>query len=254
MELAGLRTVGVEALSRFPAGTGSPQEWFAAAAAAGAGTSLELRALHNAVTVLPDLAGFLSLNVSPATAMTTSFTRLLGRLPLHDIVVELTEHDAVADYPALLTHLAPLRADGLRIAVDDAGAGFASMRHVLTLVPDLIKLDLSLVRGVHADAPRRALAAALTTFAAQTGALVVAEGVETADELRCLRELGVHYGQGYHLGRPVPAASLPGAGRPGCGDDQPGSAPVAPGPPPHLPRARPATDATTVRAATARRR
>jgi EAL domain-containing protein (putative c-di-GMP-specific phosphodiesterase class I) len=92
----------------------------------------------------------------------------------------------------------------MRLAIDDTGAGFASLRHILNLEPDIIKLDISLTRGVDVDRARRALAAALIAFAANTGASIVAEGVETASELSVLRDLGVGFGQGYLLGRPGP--------------------------------------------------
>ncbi|MFD0482123.1 EAL domain-containing protein [Kineococcus sp. GCM10028916] len=206
VELAGLQGVGVEALSRFPAGT--PDSWFADARRVGAGERLELAALLAALAQRPRGAGFLSLNVSPALCLSPALARALAGHDPAGLVLEITEHEAVDDYPALLRHLSPLRAAGLRIAVDDAGAGFASMRHVLALGPEFIKLDLSLIRDVHLDATRRALAASLTTFARHAGAHVVAEGIETAEELECLRGLGVSHGQGFHLGRPVPAGGV----------------------------------------------
>ncbi|WP_432544640.1 bifunctional diguanylate cyclase/phosphodiesterase [Kineococcus sp. SYSU DK002] len=207
-ELDGLRPVGHEALSRFP--VGAPDTWFADAARVGSGERLELAAVRAALAQRPAGEGFLSLNVSPALATSPALARALEGERLGTLVLEITEHEAVADYPALLRRLAPLREAGLRVAVDDAGAGFASMRHVLALEPDFIKLDMSLIRGIHLDGTRRALAASLTTFAHQTGALVVAEGIEDVRELHCLRGLGVSHGQGYHLGRPAP----PGAAAP----------------------------------------
>lgn len=122
------------------------------------------------------------------------------------LVVELTEHEQVPDYPQLLAVLTGLRASGLRLAVDDTGAGFASLQHVTHLHPDIVKLDTAFVRDVHRDASRRAVARALTAFAGDIGAALVAEGIETAEELRELLRLGTHLGQGYHLGRPAPAA------------------------------------------------
>jgi diguanylate cyclase (GGDEF)-like protein len=212
--LDGLQSVGVEALSRFPTPGPAPDVWFTTATRMGAGVRLELAALLNAVETLPALDDrFLALNVSPATIMTPAFHELASRLPLFRIVLEITEHEAVEDYDALSRLLAPYREDGLRIAVDDAGAGFASMRHILALVPDFIKLDISLVRGIDADAGRQALAAALTAFADRTDAVVIAEGIETETELRALRDLDVGYGQGYFLGRP--GALLPPAERVG---------------------------------------
>lgn len=134
---------------------------------------------------------------------------MLTAVPVHRIVVEITEHAPIEDYDTLNQALRPLRRDGLRVAIDDAGAGYASMRHILSVVPDFLKLDLSLVRGIDRDLPRQALAAALAAFAYTTDALVVAEGIETATELATLERLGIHYGQGYHLARPAsPPTSL----------------------------------------------
>lgn len=203
LSLDTLTQVGAEALSRFPDGI-DPTEWFAAAAAVGAGTDLELFALDRAVAALPDLRGFLAVNVCAATVATPGFTRRLTGLPLERVVVELTEHEAIEDYQALNEVLHPLRARGLRLAVDDTGAGFASMRHVLALMPDLIKLDISLVRDIDHDPARQALVSALVAFATSTGAKIIAEGIETAEELGCLRGLNVQLGQGYHLARPAP--------------------------------------------------
>lgn len=194
--------VGFEALSRFP--EGGPDEWFRAAAAAGVGPDLELRAVASGVRVLPDLEGFLAVNLSANAVRDPRLLHGLHRLPLERLVIELTEHEAVDDYLALAKVLEPLRARGLRVAIDDAGAGFASMRHILALRPDLIKLDMSIVRGVETDPTRHALVAALLAFATQTGATMVAEGIETLDELSCLRSLGVPLGQGYYLARPAP--------------------------------------------------
>ncbi|WP_285601112.1 EAL domain-containing protein [Kineosporia sp. NBRC 101731] len=205
--LDGLATVGVEALSRFPVGSGRPDEWFTSATRAGVGLELELAAVRNALTILPALRGFLGINVSPRTLVSPAFGRLVTSLPLKSIVIEVTEHEAVDDYDALNEVLRPWRERGMRIAVDDAGAGFASMRHVLTLVPDFIKLDISLVRGVDTDPAKRALAGALAAFAQKIGSSVIAEGIETAAELSVLRGLKVEFGQGYHLSLPGPLAN-----------------------------------------------
>ncbi|SNR64805.1 bifunctional diguanylate cyclase/phosphodiesterase [Blastococcus mobilis] len=207
VELGSSHLVGVEALSRFPSSGHGPDYWFGAAAV-GLELDLELTALSRALEHAPDTGGFLSVNVSPATVMTDRFLDRLESAPVDRLVLELTEHTAVEDYDALLRRLAPARSAGLRLAVDDAGAGYASLRHVLALAPDLIKLDRSLVCDVGRDPVRAALAAALTTFADQIGAHVVAEGIETAEELAALQALSVPYGQGYHLGRPAPAGTF----------------------------------------------
>jgi EAL domain-containing protein (putative c-di-GMP-specific phosphodiesterase class I) len=126
------------------------------------------------------------------------------------IVMELTEQVKVDDYPRLSSALTELRLMGVRLAIDDTGAGFASLAHILKLGPDIIKLDRELTCGIDHDPVRRALAAALVTFAAHTGADIIAEGIETAAELEVLQGLGIRYGQGYFLGRPTSVDSIPG--------------------------------------------
>ena len=105
-------------------------------------------------------------------------------------------------YEDIAAVMAPLQAQGLRIAIDDAGAGYASLRHVLNLHPEIVKLDISITRGIDTDRSRRALAAALRGFASETGCSIVAEGIETPAELSTLQALGISRAQGYHLGRP----------------------------------------------------
>jgi len=104
--------------------------------------------------------------------------------------------------------LKPLRKRGLRIAVDDTGAGHSSFRHILQMHPDYIKLDMSLSRGIDRDPARRALASALIWFAREIGCKLVAEGVEKASELRTLRDIGVKIVQGHLIARPAPPAEI----------------------------------------------
>jgi len=125
-------------------------------------------------------------------------------VPAGRIVLEITEHSPVSDYDVLRRALEPLRELGVRVAIDDVGAGFASMRHVLRLDPDLLKLDMTLTRAIDADTSRHALVVALVAFAAQVGAGVVAEGVETQEELSALEDAGVQFAQGFLLARPGP--------------------------------------------------
>jgi EAL domain-containing protein (putative c-di-GMP-specific phosphodiesterase class I) len=136
------------------------------------------------------------------------FTPLLQNLDLSRVLLEITEHASVSDYDRLIEILAPLRALGLRIGVDDAGAGYASMRHILSIEPDLLKLDISLTRGIDRDLKRRALASALIALARETRISILAEGVETASELQTLRALGVTKAQGYYLARPMPLTDI----------------------------------------------
>ena len=205
------RIVGVECLSRFdlePRRT--PDVWFAEAREIGLGVRLELNAILSALDGLRGVAGdfYVALNVSPQTLISGGIDGYIDDIDPRRVVLEVTEHSLVDDYGLLNERLGPLREAGVRIAVDDAGAGYASMRHVLAIHPDIIKLDLSLTRGIDSDSPRRALAAALIEFARQTQSRVVAEGVETASELVALQALGVDDVQGYHLARPLEVAAL----------------------------------------------
>lgn len=205
------RIVGVECLSRFklePQRT--PDVWFAEAREIGLGVRLELNAILSALEGLRQMPGdfYVALNVSPQTIISGGIDGYIDDLDPHRVVLEITEHSLVDDYGLLNDRLTPLREAGVRVAVDDAGAGYASMRHVLAIHPDIIKLDLSLTRDIDSDSPRRALAAALIEFARQTQSHVVAEGVETASELEALQALGVDDVQGYHLARPLEAEAL----------------------------------------------
>ena len=204
-DLAGGQLVGVEALARFPNEPARPPDaWFQDAWTCGRGIDLELAAIRAATDQIDrvPVGAVLSVNASPATAVSPLLGSLLEGLPQDRIVLELTEHTQVEDYDALLTGLRGLRRRGVRIAVDDTGAGYAGLRHLLHVRPDIVKLDVALTRGVDTDPARRALAAGLVTFAQEIDAAVVAEGIETEDELQTLRTLGIGWGQGYHLARP----------------------------------------------------
>lgn len=206
--IADLRTGrirGVEALARFPREPlRPPNEWFDEATTVGRGNALELAAASSALDHLDDLPAevFLAINVSPAAAIDPSLPGLLADRHDHRVVLEVTEHAPVDDYDELLANVDHLRARGVRIAVDDAGAGFAGLHHVLRLRPDILKLDITLTRDIDHDPARRALSTALVSFADEIGAVIIAEGIETEQELQTLRSLGISWGQGYHLARP----------------------------------------------------
>jgi EAL domain-containing protein (putative c-di-GMP-specific phosphodiesterase class I) len=209
--LADNRTAGFECLSRFHLNpVRPPNEWFAEAAEIGLGVELEIVAIRQALRGLDQLPSsvYLTINASPGTLVSGALHSVLSEVDVPRVVVEITEHDFVDDYGQLLTELAKLRARGLRVAIDDVGAGYSSMRHILKIQPDFIKLDISLTQGIDGDATRRALAAALVAFAGETGATIVAEGVETESELRTLKRLGITKAQGYHLARPAPLAEF----------------------------------------------
>jgi EAL domain-containing protein (putative c-di-GMP-specific phosphodiesterase class I) len=201
------RPAGLEALTRFAATPPrTPDLWFAEAAETGLGVALELAAIRAAMAILPSLpdSAYLAVNASPQTILSAEFAGVMGMVPAAQIVLELTEHAEVESYDGLLDALRPLRERGIRVAVDDAGAGYSSLQHILHLQPDLIKLDMALTRHVDLDPARKALAAALIAFARDTHCEIIAEGVETASELATLRALGVEKAQGYFLGRPMP--------------------------------------------------
>jgi EAL domain-containing protein (putative c-di-GMP-specific phosphodiesterase class I) len=147
---------------------------------------------------------FLALNLSPEALVELAHrANLREDLPLGQLVIEVTEHSVVDSYAALHRELGPLRARGLRIAVDDAGAGYASLRHVLELRPDFIKVDRSLIHGISDDHARRVAVSAFLSLALDLGATVVAEGVEREADLTTVGELGLHAVQGFLLGRPT---------------------------------------------------
>jgi EAL domain-containing protein (putative c-di-GMP-specific phosphodiesterase class I) len=209
VRLSDMSIAGAEALSRFRSEpVRSPDKWFTEAGEVGLKTELELKTMHKALAEYRSLWRraplYLGLNSSPQTIVEGSLTRLLPGLPADRIILEITEHDYVEDYDQLRRALQLLRAAGVKIAIDDAGSGYASMRHILNVAPDFIKLDNSLTREIDKDGMRRALAGALIAFGSQTNCHIVAEGVETTAELETLRELGVHAAQGYHLARPSP--------------------------------------------------
>jgi EAL domain-containing protein (putative c-di-GMP-specific phosphodiesterase class I)/CheY-like chemotaxis protein len=213
VELATGVTVGYEALARFRAlPEHPPNVWFADAAAVGLGTDLEVLAARSALDLVHTLAPeqYLAINVSPATLVTNAFRELALESPLNQVVFEITEHEPVDDYDIVAALSKELRRRGARVAVDDAGAGYASLQHILKLEPDIIKLDIEFVRHVDADPIKTALAGALASFAQQIGATITAEGIETGEELSCLQALGVTHGQGYFLGRPAPVATYRG--------------------------------------------
>ena len=203
------RRVGAEALSRFPAEWGrAPDVVFGEAHSIGDGDRLELLALARAAALLDEVSGYVSMNVSPQTLLTPLCAEVLAGLPLDRVVLELSEHTPVHDYAALGAALAPLRARGMRLAIDDVGAGFSSLRHIVITGPDVIKMDRSIVSGLDSDPILAKLAQSLVGFAHSFDICVIAEGVETAAEHAVLQDLGVDGGQGWLFGRPGPADLL----------------------------------------------
>ncbi len=201
------RTIGYEALARFDdEPIRGPNHWFAEAEEVGLGRELEVQAAQTALSHLPRLASdqLLGINLSPATILADWRAGLGSDVPWERVVVELTEHVVIEDYQAIQRALESFRELGAMLSVDDTGAGFASLRHILDLAPDYVKLDISLCRGIDRDPARRALASALVAFTLETNSVLVAEGVEEPEERATLKELGVNFAQGYLLGRPAP--------------------------------------------------
>ena len=210
-DLKSLEIIGCEALCRFVATPyRSPDKWFADAAAVGLGIELELAVIKAAMAAFPSLPGTISMSVNASPEAVIS-GRLADTLDLRygdRIIVEITEHAQVASYEDLHDRLAPVKLHGVRVAVDDAGAGYSGLQHIVQLGPDVIKMDMSLTRAVDSDPARRALASAMVFYAREMGSCVVAEGIETEAELETLKLLGANRGQGYLLGKPGPMEAL----------------------------------------------
>lgn len=200
------RIAGVESLSRFSDAPGrAPDRWFGDAARVGMEVELETAAIRQALRGMPRLPDdlYMSINASPSVILSGAIFHEIRDMPAHRIVLEITEHALIENYGRIVEALQPLRERGIRIAVDDAGSGYSSFRHILHLDPDIIKLDMSLTAKVDTDPSRRALAAAMAGFSAETGMAIVAEGVETASELEALQRIGIPLAQGYLLGKPM---------------------------------------------------
>ncbi len=199
------RLIGYEALARFPdAPERPPSTWFAQANACGLGPELEAAAIRAALEPIgrpPDT--HLAVNVSPSAL---SGDAVKGVLPqdLSDLIIELTEHEVYVGDSLLANSLANLRERGARIAIDDAGAGYAGLKQVMWVRPDIVKLDIELTRAIHSDPVRMALVESLVRFARRVGAMVCAEGIESHEDIEVLANLDVPCGQGYAIGRPAP--------------------------------------------------
>jgi len=213
-QLSDMTLVGAEALARFKEEPQrSPDKWFMEADEVGLKTQLEIKAARSALARYRSLwkrgpLHYLGINSSPQMITEGRMLEIIEGFPAEKIILEITEHDYVENYDDFSYALAPLRQRGVKIAIDDAGAGYSSMCHILNVRPDFIKLDISLTRSINTDRWRRALARALIEFGRDTDCKIIAEGVETEGEMSILRELGVHAAQGWLLGRPVPIEEL----------------------------------------------
>ncbi|HEX5563218.1 MAG TPA: EAL domain-containing protein [Nocardioidaceae bacterium] len=206
VDIATGTTAGYEALSRFPGlESWTPDRWFREADSVGLGPDLEASAVRAALREMVRLprGTSLSVNVSArALCASDGVLDLLLEASSAQVVVELTEHDQIDDYGRLAHVLARVRRTGARVAVDDAGSGYAGLGHILRLEPEVLKLDRTLVEGIAHDPGRQAMCVAMVGFTQRMGSTLIAEGVETGEDLEGLADLGVPYAQGYFLGRP----------------------------------------------------
>jgi PAS domain S-box-containing protein len=212
IELATGAIRGYEALTRFVDGT-APDVRFEQAHRLGAGLALEgacLKASFAAAEDLP-IGSWLNVNVSPQVVLAGLVEDVLPK-GSREIVLEITEHEAITDYGSFRAAIDPIR-DRVQIAVDDAGAGFASLRHIVELAPAMVKLDRSIIAGIDTDSSREAVVSGMVRFSGAAGLMLLAEGIETQAELATLRHLGVQLGQGYLLGMPARVEPAPVAHR-----------------------------------------
>ncbi len=199
------RLQGLEALARFPdADARPPTAWFDEAREAGQALELELALIRRAVEIFPHLPRdlYLGINVSAATVLSGKLPDALRDADRDRLVIELSEHDAIQDYPALNECLRRIPGNW-QLAVDDVGAGYSSLRHILEVGPDIMKLDMAFVRDVDLRPSRAALVKAIVAFAGECGAQLVAEGIESSEEAAELLRLGVVFGQGFHFAMPM---------------------------------------------------
>jgi EAL domain-containing protein (putative c-di-GMP-specific phosphodiesterase class I) len=211
VRLADLVVIGYEALTRFDDGM-NPETAFDTARRSGLGPELELAVLEDALHVAAGLPedSWVSVNASPSTIMDPDFDRVIAKASAR-IVIELLETEPVGDHPDMLSRVAGLPGSPL-LACDDTGSGWAGLRQLVELRPQVVKLDRALVSGIDKDPTRRALVSGLRHFTNEIGALLLAEGIETVEELDTLSSLGVDLGQGYLLGMPLPLAEIVGRG------------------------------------------
>tara|TARA_B100000378_G_scaffold276098_2_gene273332 strand:- start:5 stop:1219 length:1215 start_codon:yes stop_codon:yes gene_type:complete len=204
VDLETLKPIKFEALSRFADGR-PPNSWFDEALRAGRQVELEIAAIEKALALLDQIPEDLAIgfNASPQTITSSALLETIANVPPERLVLEITEHDVAEDFNELATVLEALRQRGIRTAADDVGAGFSGLIALLRMRPDILKLDIELVRDINSNLAKQALVLGMVDFARQTGALTIAEGVETEEEYATLLRLKVDLGQGYLFGKPM---------------------------------------------------
>jgi EAL domain-containing protein (putative c-di-GMP-specific phosphodiesterase class I) len=207
VDLATTKVIGYEALARFPGDTSvSPRTWFAEAAEVGMLLEIEMTAIRAALAQLERLPSdaFVSVNVSPVTAGSEELRDVISGVDPSRVVLEISENAAAEDYGEVSEAVGALRATGVRVAVDDTGSGTVSFSSLFDVHADIIKIDIDVTHGIASDPLKEAMATALKSLADRLGAMSLAEGIETEEEFKLLRGVGVQAGQGYLFGRPEP--------------------------------------------------
>lgn len=201
------KNIGLEALTRFEDVSFESPDWiFREAESFGLKAELEIAVLDEPIKRTHQMSGdcYVSINVSPTTVATKAFKDLVATAATDHLVIELNEADTVDSYFALNNHLDKIRALGVSLAIDDVGSGYANFRHILELSPEILKLDISLIRDINISRKKQALAAAIIAYADEFGSKIIAEGVETDAELQVLQKLGINLIQGYLFSKPAP--------------------------------------------------
>jgi EAL domain-containing protein (putative c-di-GMP-specific phosphodiesterase class I) len=218
VHLASGETHGVEALLRWRTESGetvSPADFIPIAEASGLIVPIGRWVLERACTAVAALGDLhVAVNVSAVQLRQADFVDQVvaaleaSGLPAERLVVELTESALVDDVDAVTASFGALRALGVRVAIDDFGTGFSSLATLADLPVDLLKLDRSFVAAMSDSAPHAALVSGVVSLAERVGLPIVAEGVETEEQLAALRDLDCTFAQGYHLGRPGSLAAV----------------------------------------------
>ncbi len=212
VRLATSEVLGYEALSRGPAGTGleTPLALFATAELCDREYELDSlcrrRALANARGIDPEQLLFL--NILPTCIQDPDFQaahvrETLAELDLgpRNLVLEISERQAISNFPIFREAIDHFSGLGFRIALDDTGSGFSSLEAALELQPDFLKIDMSLVRSIEDSPEKQEILRGLQSLSTRMGSAVIAEGIETEQELAAIVSLGIEYGQGFYLGR-----------------------------------------------------
>ena len=205
------RPMAAEALSRFSlVSSRGPEWWFQQAQRTDMQIELEVTAISKALTFLQSLPEktYLTVNASPLTVSSPMFMEAIRDVPKDRLLVELTEREVIQETPQLMRSLAILREMRIGIAIDDVGAGYSGLSTIVSLKPNVLKLDRSLVSQIQDCTVKQSLTKAMVHFSAEMNAFLVAEGVETAAEDAILNSLGVRLGQGYYYARPGDAESI----------------------------------------------